>query len=404
MIKQLAMKQQANKTLHRAAIPPRPITDELGRWLFRKTDMDQAEIQRQFFRPICNEQEIDRIFDVQNAADYLLKLRAETIVDHMRLFRVYRNKALAKPENWSLERSFDKTHFQRFLDHVDPDVVHKCSEVTFGNMFSNDPNGTIFATDYGPIVTISESLSFFLKFAHLALLEFDSKVPQHVRINALRVAIRVMLKTEAMDFYMDPRGIMPKDVAEAIHAPIPLQMEFIAGHEFAHHILGHLSPISVTDKPIFCAITPRDKDYMLLPVFSQSQEEELDADKQAVLLLKKNEQHRTQVLDAALLWFGCLELYKAVVDFMHPSAPWVPVSHPSARQRFEQLLSGVPIPLGYDDSRSKRLLKTIDVLKPILVEDVSVNIETYEMYGSVYLDKPDSEWRGPKLVDRKDYY
>lgn len=217
-------------------------------------------------------------------------------------------------------------------------------------------------------------------------------------------AIRVMLKTEAMDFYMDPRGIMPKDVAEAIHAPIPLQMEFIAGHEFAHHILGHLSPISVTDKPIFCAITPRDEDYMLLPAFSQSQQEELDADKQAVLLLEKNEQHRTQVLDAALLWFGCLELYEAVADFMHPSVPWVPVSHPSARQRFEQLLSGVPIPRGYDDSRSKRLLKTIDVLKPILVEDVSANIETYEMYGSVYLDKPDSEWRGPKLVDRKDYY
>lgn len=56
--------------------------------------MDELEIQKTFFHPICNKSEIDRIFNVQCAADHLLKLRAETIVDHMRLYRVYRNKAL----------------------------------------------------------------------------------------------------------------------------------------------------------------------------------------------------------------------------------------------------------------------------------------------------------------------
>jgi hypothetical protein len=48
---------------------------------------DNIEFEKHFFRPVCNEQEIERIFNVKNANDYLLKLRAETIVDHMRLFR-----------------------------------------------------------------------------------------------------------------------------------------------------------------------------------------------------------------------------------------------------------------------------------------------------------------------------
>jgi len=271
-------------------------------------------------------------------------------------------------------------------------------------MFSNDPNGTIFATEYGPIITISEALTFFLKFAHLALLDFDTVVPPHVRMNALRIAIRVMLKTEAMDFLMDPRGIVPESVGMAIYDPIPLQLEFIAGHEFAHHILGHLDSGATIKKPIFCTISPSDKDYKPLPVFSQLQKKELDADRHAILLLEKDKPHQADVLDAALLWFGCLELYEAVSEFMCPSCPWATSSHPTARQRFEQLVT-LSESLGRGKTTlCEQFLQTIDGLKPILLEDVSTNIDIYEIYGSVYLDKPDSEWRGPKLIDRKDYY
>lgn len=366
--------------------------------------MNESVIKRQFFRPVCNEHEIDRIMNVKNASDYLLKLRADTIVDNMRLFRVYRNKAKTTPNNWSLEKSFNMSHFRCFLDHVEPDVARSCNKVTFGNIFSNDPNGTIFATDYGPLMTVSEALSFFLKFANLALLDFDTNIPLFIRMNSLRIAIRVMLKTETMDFYMDPRGIIPHEAEEVIQSQIPLQMEFIAGHEFAHHILGHLSSSSIKDRPVFSAITPRDKDYMPLPAFSQSQQQELDADKQAILFLKKDDFHRSEVLNAALLWFGCLELYEAVMDFMYPSNPWAPSLHPSARQRFKHLLASFPSPFGYKGSPFEEFLKSIDALKKILLEDVSINIESYEMYGSVYLDKPDSKWRGPELIDREDYY
>ena len=36
-------------------------------------------------------------------------------------------------------------------------------------------------------------------------------------------------------------------------------------------------------------------------------------------------------------------------------------------------------------------------------EDVSVNFDLYEMYGSLYLAKPNTEWRGRELIDRIDF-
>ena len=36
-------------------------------------------------------------------------------------------------------------------------------------------------------------------------------------------------------------------------------------------------------------------------------------------------------------------------------------------------------------------------------EDVTQNYDMYEMYGSLYLDEPNTEWRGRALIDRVDY-
>lgn len=120
-------------------------------------------IQRQFYRPVCNESEIDRIFNISTADDYLLKIRADTIVDHMRLYRVYRNKALINERQWSLEKSFRRDHFDKFLNFADGDVRAICSDACAGNMFSTDPTAKISTTEFGPIVTVCESLQFFIK-------------------------------------------------------------------------------------------------------------------------------------------------------------------------------------------------------------------------------------------------
>jgi len=114
---------------------------------------------------------------------------------------------------------------------------------------------------------------------------------------------------------------------------------------------------------------------------------------------------RIEVFEAALFWFGCLELYETVLDAMYPQNPWSYRSHPTARERFNHILTNMPTPSDTEITDWKRFLETIDKFKEFLLNDVSRNIELYEMYGSVYLlDEPNTEWRGPKLVDRVDYY
>lgn len=365
---------------------------------------DNIEFEKHFFRPVCNEQEIDRIFNVRNAKDYLLRLRAETIVDHMGLLRVYRNKALMDENNWSLEGSFDCSHYDAFLHHLPPEDERRCRATTYGNIFTNDPNGAIFATDYGPIITISDSLRFLFKFMHLALLDFGGTVPTHVRRNALRIAIRVMLNTEALDFLMDPRGIVPRDIGEAMHSPIPYQLRFIAGHEFAHHILGHLSEANVESKPVYFAISKNDQDYKPLKVYSRRQKDELDADRFSLVLPCYETNESKLVLETALVWFGCLELYETVCEAICPKRPWTYETHPAARERFENLLTNAPASLSVELEHWRAFTDTIDHVKKFLLEDVSLNSKLYETYGWVYLDKPNTEWRGPELRDRVDYY
>nr|HPN59247.1 hypothetical protein [Chitinophagaceae bacterium] len=236
------------------------------------------EFQKNFFRPVCNEDEIERIFNVKNAKDYLLKLRAETIVDHMRLFRVYRNKALANEKNWSLENSFISYQYINFKNKLPDELRLKCNQITYGNIFSTEPNGQIFKTEYGIITTLCDSLRYFIEFMNLGLLDFKKEVPTKVQINAIRIALRVMLQTESLDFLMDPRGIIPPKIQKKMYHTYPFQMQFIAGHEYAHFLLGHLDENKITKQYLLKAIFKSQSDYKPLDVYNISQKNEFEAD------------------------------------------------------------------------------------------------------------------------------
>ena len=365
--------------------------------------MEDIDIDKGFYFPICNKSEIDRIFNVQTAKDYLLKLRADTIVDHMRLFRVYRNKAIALGQSWALEKSFSDSHYSTFIDILPNDLKIECDKLTYGNIFSNESNGLLFKTDYGPITTLSDSLIHFLEFMHLGLMDFGEVVPEHVRFNAIRIAIRVMLQTESLDFLMDPRGIIPTKIQKVIQKPVNSQMKFIAGHECSHFLLKHLSDSNVSRHAILRAVSSIDEDYKPMNVYTTSQKQELEADLASINMPNYSWQEKKMILEAALLWFACLDIFESVEDSIFPPIGYQ--THPSARDRYFNLLENVNVQGKFDRKYwEKRLPPYIDFYRRFFIEDVSLNIESYEMYGSVYLDKPNTEWRGRELIDRVDYY
>lgn len=359
---------------------------------------------RWVYFPILNNSEYERISNVNSAKDYLLKLRADTIVDNMRLFRVYRNKALMNEQNWSLEKSFSTKPYDMFLDTVDPEIRIKCSKLTYGNIFSNDPNGCIANTEYGPIITVSDSLKFYFKFMNMALLDFEDFIPERICKNAIRIAIRVMLQTEALDFLMDPRGMVPEEIFSGIHEPIDYEMMFIVGHEFAHYIFGHLKESNSAFKPILFAISDQHEEYMPINVFNQSQVDEFEADIQSLVMPQLNRDEYKKLYESTILWFGSLELYETVIENICPKNPWDLQTHPTARQRMDNILDKAKKPYDFNLKEWSGFKSSIEYYKEWLKEDIAANLDLYEIYGSAYLDEPNTEWRGRKLVDGVDYY
>jgi len=364
--------------------------------------MNEIEIQKVFYNPVCTNEEIERIFNVQKPSDYLLKLRADTIVDNMRLFRVYRNKALANPESWNLEKSFPTIHYERFLDKIEEDKLEICKSIHYGNIFSTEPNGFLYGNEFGNIITVSDSLQYFFKFMNLGLLEFGKKVPKRIAINSMRIAIRVMLQTEALDFVMDPRGIITTELGRTMHEPIQYQMQFIAGHEFAHLLLGHLSDGKLCSKPLTKAIFSSQVDYGNEKFYNHSQKNEFEADIKSIEFGNYQNIEKEKVFEGALLWFASLDLHEAVENYIFP--PMGLPTHPPARDRFENLLQNIPMKKNYKYVKWSKMIKLVEELKKYFIDDVGFNFEHYETYGSAYLDKPNTKWRGKELIDRVDYY
>ena len=359
------------------------------------TDFDK----RMFYSPICSEQEIDRILLPQSAQDYLLQERANIIVDHMRFFRVYRNKALSVTD-WCFEKSFSTRHYLNVLDSYDDEDKEACSHINFGNMFSNDVNGyAIKHGKWGRFVHLNEALSFYMKFCNLALMDFPCEVPDYIRLNSLRIAIRVFLKNEAMDFLMDPRGIIPHEVARVMLDPIEDELQFIAGHEFGHHLHEHLNDENLKTRAF---LNLGDKEY-LQPIYSVSQTQEFQADLASVQRPAYDIDTYTKIFGAALLWFISLDLAEFTLNFMSP--PITPSSHPPAQDRINNLLeNGFFKKSEIDFSVIDKIHQRGSQLKDFLNEDLSLHWDFYEYYGSAYLDAPNTKWRGKELIDRVDYY
>lgn len=368
-------------------------------------DISQIEIQKRFYRHTCSASEIERVFNPQNAKDYLLALRSHYIVDNMRVFRFFfRAWRTQGEQQYSLERNFSTGHYDRYLKSLSLENQEKLSSVTFGDVFTNEANGEIFNSPFGRIVTISRSLRYFLEYSHLALKKFDSVVPADVRLKALIIALRVMFQYESLDFEVDPRGKIGRNILSEMRRPIPLQLQFIVGHEFAHHLLDHLSDSRMHDSALHATVNSHGGS-ALARSYSISQQQEFAADLAALMNPQISDAQRAKMLNATLIWFAALELYQHAREVVSPSIGWKASTHPSARERHLHLLKEVETRYTrMMQDVSENIIQSVDSLKPVISEWLSLHIEDFETYGSIYLGAPNTKWRGPELIDRKDYY
>lgn len=350
-----------------------------------------------FYHSLCTSQEIERICDISSSADYLLKIRANATIEHIRIHRVLLAAMRMNEKNWSLSGYFDDSPFEDYIDDVSEQYKELLNGVSGGFVFCNDPNGRILKTDYGYVITISESLKYFLYYMNLAFLNFEAcDVPEDVRIAAIRIAIRTMLQKESMDFEIDPRGIIPSLVDAEINYHVSDVMKFIVGHEYSHFTLGHLNDECTFEASFLTSI---DTEEVKHKFFSYDQQDELAADIHSLRMLSLSKEKLGGLIQKVCIYFVFMDIYASVKDQVSPSVNFVK-THPEPMDRFRNIIEEFKDEVDIDYKEMDSFIESARVIKDLLQEDVGYNFdEIYDFYGSVYL----GQWRGKPLIDRVDY-
>lgn len=354
-----------------------------------------------WFRGFCTEDEIKKILFPKSPEDFLISKRANIIADNARYTRVFLHNS--RMENtMSLSASFREEHYERYLLSLSKIDKEQCKGICYGDMFTDVVNGFAESHEkWGRLIYLNESLSFFMKFCNLALFDFGNQVPIHVKQNSMRVAARIILKTESMDFVMDPRGKIPAHIMNSITNQSKYELQFITGHEFGHHLCGHLNDDKLVKKNF---LTTENHVYSA-NIYSISQQEEFQADIDSLNRPKYNSKTYEKLYESSLIWFLSLDIAESIQDIINPIPQYKKSlqSHPSSTDRIANIIENTKKPSSLNEKKLISIQENAKRMKFFLEEDISLNVDDYEMYGSVYLDKPDSNWRGRQLIDRVDY-
>ena len=211
-----------------------------------------------------------------------------------------------------------------------------------------------------------------------------------------------MLQKEALDFEVDPRGIIPEEIINIINPIYPAQTSFLAAHEYSHLLNGDLNRDSLQKVALLQSHFEDQTDYKMINAYTLDQKKEFAADLGAMINPQWSKDVYSFQYFATMLWFAALAIYEAVENTIWP--PFGRQTHPGAKARYNNILENAPRPydfnqiLYYED-----LPQLVSFWENEMKEDVSVNFDLYEMYGSLYLAKPNTEWRGRELIDRIDF-
>lgn len=371
--------------------------------------MDKMEnIEKQWYRSLVTDNEqLDRLFDPQCALDVLAKKRADYIVDSTRLTRLFIHKRTyyeRKNIKWDFNKTFPVSHYELFIDFLPEKEKKLCQKITYGDMYAKKVNAFAYPNEkWGDFICVNIALYYFAYYMALALIEpLKYEIPAHIVKNSVRIALRTWFGCEALDFEMDPRGIIPKEIEDDINHIVPLILVFVSGHEFSHHLLGHCNKNNLKNLVLWS----NGENVYSEKVYNASQKDEFAADLGSLTIPKYTIDLYERIFESSLIWFIMLDLAEHASNQINPLFQDGYQTHPTAIDRYNYILNNAPKTEHFSTEPYEKILEWAQVVKNFISEDISDNYgDLYddEIYGSVYLDKPNSEWRGKELIDRVDY-
>jgi len=356
------------------------------------------------YYPFCNIEEIKRIQHMQNAEDYLLKLRADAIANNPRSIRIFLSRYNKNPTDWALSSFYENTAFSRYIQKLPKNQATECRQVPAGFAYLREPNGACIKSEFGNLIVISEALEYFLFFMNIFIFSKGWEISHKDSLSAFVIATKTMLRTEPLDFDLDPRASLPKKITRECWAMVRAQINFIIGHEYAHLLLGHLKGNAIAFDSLAMlgsAISSSTKSKYYTPRQSQ----EFDADVGSILHANYSDAETATNLDAAAIFFIGLDLFYTVDDYINPPINQIK-THPDPLDRIWHLRNAVHLArpgsqqYSYPTDGLLSVIEAMNIFKKFLIENfLPVQIELLEDFQSVYLPS----FHHQKLYDRFDY-
>lgn len=340
-----------------------------------------------FFIAFCSKKEILRLRNIKGPHDYLLRLRANAIVDEARIVRVMstrRDKYEESGRYWSLTEYYHTkdSYHKSYISLLEKKNMKRVKSVPSGIAPIPEVNALCIKSLAGDVVVVSESLEYFYYFMTIAFYGDLYDIELVDRIDALIIALRIIKGSEALDFDIDSRGELPAHVEREIQSLVKCQMQFTFGHEYAHYLCDHIPSADVLMR------MSSSKPYLNeLAMYSHSLEYEADHYSLKNINPKsKDYKGITQGAFSVLLYLHFIEEYGNKFGVGNFS---VSETHPTAKDRVDKLL---------DNLGTKSFIKSTDIaemfsvakeLSEILNERVDYLKEDqpdlFGFYGSLYL-------------------
>lgn len=344
------------------------------------------------FMSYCNESDIARIMKPQSSSDLLLKLRAEAILDNPRLMRVFQSRK-GKKKNWSLSKYYSRrVNEEKYLENLSKGNRKKLSSIPAGSAYIDSANAMCIKTEYGNIIAISEPLENFLYFMNIFFYGEDFGVSQDDLSAAYVIAQRIMAGHESFDFDLDPRArSLPFNIENFMRECTNLQYQFILGHEYSHHLLGHLDTASLMSIK---------KEKLTIKHYKHSHKLEYDADWYSIKHIKGNSSYRENIANSAFLTLMYFDVSRMVQKHINPSSRQSLNTHPTPENRIFKLRSRLNNRYGFPHENLKNNIKYFrEYTEYFLKEILPYNYDMFEGYGSIYLPS----YTDKILQDRVDF-
>ena len=356
------------------------------------SETDDLTVDQRFFYPLCSKSEIRQIFNPQTAEDYLLKYRAEQIIDSPRLSRVVNSIRRKRGRNWNFSNYLRSDQFKMYLALLPGSQKAKCQNIPFGTIYMQDANGQCMKSPKGNIIVISAALRSFLYYMNLFHFGSQLGIQPEDTFHAFLIAVRTMLGTESLDFEIDPRGEIPDEIQLKINEVTDWQMLFIIGHEFAHHYLNHLKTSTIGIFKYQFVYSNKETRF-----YNYSEELELEADFHSVSVPILKRAYRTELCDGAFLFFIWLDLYETVENYIFPPTS-APKTHPDPLDRLWELRKRLNKSIGLTTNDLKKIIDNYRPFKEFLLNEIlPFRTEEIERYGSFYLPSFKKEIKADRI-------